>query len=65
MALKLTTAERAQLASKLLESLPPVLVDDDGGVAEAFRRQEELQADPDIGISMEELRTKISERFDL
>ena len=37
----------------------------DDSVAEALRRRDELIADPSIGISMDELRTGISERFDL
>lgn len=63
LAFQLSVSERARLASRLLESLPEVLSDDDDGVAEAMRRREELLADPSIGMTPEELRERISERF--
>jgi putative addiction module component (TIGR02574 family) len=65
LAFELSVSERATLASRLLESLPEILSDDDEGVAEALRRREELLANPDIGITSEELRQRISERFPL
>lgn len=65
LALELSTSERATLASKLLRSLPEFMRDDDDGVAEATRRYEELVANPEIGISFEELRRRISERFEI
>ncbi|MEQ1605543.1 MAG: addiction module protein [Pyrinomonadaceae bacterium] len=65
LALELSTSERATLASKLLRSLPEFMRDDDDGVAEATRRYEELIANPEIGISFEELRRRISERFEI
>ena len=65
LAFQLSVTERARLASKLLESLPEILKDDDEGVAEAMRRREELIANTEIGISVEELRIRIAERFEI
>lgn len=65
LAFQLSVSERATLASKLLRSLPEFVRDDDDGVEEATRRYEELIANPEIGISFEELRRRISERFDI
>ena len=55
-AMKLPEAQRATLASRLLASLPAVLSDDDEGVAEALRRDAELERDPAAGMRLEELR---------
>lgn len=38
--------QRAQLVTRLLGSLPPVLDDDDGGMAEAHRRDTEMNTEP-------------------
>ncbi|NOT46835.1 MAG: addiction module protein [Acidobacteria bacterium] len=65
LALNLPVSDRASLASILLRSLPEVLSDEDGGVAEAHKRRDELNANPEIGISPEELRKRISERFEI
>ena len=65
LAFELSVSERATLASQLLESLPEVLFDDDDGVAEAMRRREELLSKPETGITVEELRERISEQFQL
>ncbi len=48
--------ERAQLASKLLCSLPAVLHDEDDGIAEAERRDAELDRDPASGMTMGEFK---------
>jgi len=42
LALDLPETQRAVLAANLLGSLPPVLHDEDEGVAEALRRDAEL-----------------------
>jgi hypothetical protein len=55
-ALSLTDAERAVLASDLLETLPAVLSDADEGIAEALRRDVELEADPSTGIEWPALK---------
>ena len=65
LAFGLTTKERATLASKLLRTLPEFMRDDDDGYAEAMRRRDEFLANPDVGITPEELRRRISERFDI
>jgi putative addiction module component (TIGR02574 family) len=62
LALDLTESDRAKLASHLLESLPPVLDEDDEGVAEAIRRDAELDADPNHGISLEEFDAHVRQR---
>ena len=46
LAFDLPDSERAVLASHLLRSLPPVLDDEDDGIAEALRRDAELNSDP-------------------
>jgi hypothetical protein len=55
--MKLPEDQRAFLAAQLLESLPAVLHDDDAGVAEAMRRDAELDCDPAVGMSLDEFRT--------
>ena len=57
-AMKLTDTDRAKLAAQLLDSLPAVLSDEDEGVAEALRRDAELDASPEAGISLEELKRR-------
>ena len=58
-AMSLPDQQRAILASHLLESLPAVLHEDDGGVAEALRRDAELDADPSQGMTMAELKRSL------
>lgn len=60
-AMKLTVSERAMLASNLLHSLPPAFDDDDDddGVAEALRREAEMDADPSMCISLDELKRAV------
>jgi putative addiction module component (TIGR02574 family) len=55
----LSIRERASLAADLLESLPPVLDDEDEGVAEAQRRDQEMERDPSAAISWEQLRRAV------
>jgi len=62
LALNLSESERAVLAARLLGSLPSVLHDKDEGIAEALRRDTELDADPSLGISLEELDKQIQRR---
>ena len=38
------------------------LLDDDEGIAEALRRDAELDFDPSIGLSLEEFSSKIQSR---
>jgi len=55
LALELPDSDRAALASHLLRSLPPVLHDEDEGIAEAVRRDAELDQNPEIGMTAEDL----------
>ena len=55
LAMKLTVSERTKLASNLLHSLPPEFDEDDEGLAEALRRRAEMEADPAMCITLEEL----------
>lgn len=58
-AMNLTDSERAFLASRLLYSLPSDLDDDDEGLAEALRRAAEMDADPSMCITLEELKHSV------
>lgn len=58
-ALALPERERAALASRLLSSLPPVLADEDEGVAEALRRESEMDADPSVQMSLAEFEGEV------
>jgi putative addiction module component (TIGR02574 family) len=62
IALDLPENERAVLAVHLLGSLPPVLHDADEGIAEALRRDAELEANPSSGLSLEQVDQKIERR---
>ena len=55
-AMQLPDAQRATLAAELLCSLPAVLMDEDGGVAEARRWSRELAENPAAGCTWEEIR---------
>ncbi len=59
LALDLSEKERATLAANLLDSLPGILSDEDEGVAEALRRDAEIEADPASAISLPELDSQI------
>ena len=52
----LTNKEKAKLAADLLESIPAVLDDDDGGVTEARRRDAELEDNTVEAITWDQLR---------
>src|SRR5689334_4429203 len=62
LALELPEPQRAALAEHLLRSLEPVLCDEDEGVAEALRRDAEMDADPSATISLEELNRLVAQR---
>ncbi len=62
LALDLPERDRASLAANLLESLPPVLSDEDEGVAEALRRDAEIDSDPAEAFSLEQLESHIQRR---
>jgi hypothetical protein len=64
LALNLSERERATLAANLLESLPVMLSDEAEGVAEALRRDAEIEADPAQAISLAELDSLLLGRRD-
>jgi len=55
-ALSLTEVERAALAADLLQTLPGVLSEEDEGIAEALRRDADLEANPSAGIEWSEIK---------
>jgi putative addiction module component (TIGR02574 family) len=62
LAQDLSENDRAVLAAHLLGSLPPVLHDEDEGIAEALRRDAELEANPSAGLTLEQLDQQIERR---
>ncbi len=62
LALDLPDSERAVLAAHLLGSLPPVLYDEDEGIAEALRRDAEFETNPSLGLSLKQLDQQIKRR---
>ena len=62
LALKLPEQERAKLAADLLNSLPGVLSDEDEGIAEALRRDAEMDADSSQTITLAQLDSEIQNR---
>ena len=62
LALDLPEQERARLAANLLESLPRVLSDEDEGIAEALKRDADIEANPDQAISLAQLDSQIQSR---
>jgi hypothetical protein len=61
-ALRLSEKERAGLASRLLRSLPAVAADEDEGVAEALRRDAELDADASHAMTLREIDSHVQQR---
>ena len=57
---QLPETERAALVTRLLATLPPVLADADGGVAEARRRDAELDANVTSGLTDTQFRAAIA-----
>jgi hypothetical protein len=62
LALELPEQERATLAMNILESLPGLFSEPDGGLAEAMRRDAEMDANPSLGLTIEEFDRKIANR---
>ncbi len=62
LALDLSEQERAKLAANLLDSLPGVLSDEDEGIAEALRRDAEIESDPSQAITLAQLDSQIQNR---
>jgi len=59
LALDLPEQQRATLAASLLDSLPAVLSDDDEGIAEALRRDAEMNTKSDQSMSLKQLDSHI------
>jgi putative addiction module component (TIGR02574 family) len=62
LALDLPENQRAVLAAHLLGSLASVLHDEDEGIAEALRRDAELDADASSAVPLTELDQRIERR---
>jgi putative addiction module component (TIGR02574 family) len=62
LAQDLSENDRAVLAAHLLGSLPPVLYDEDEGIAEALRRDADFEANPSGGLTLEQLDQQIQRR---
>ena len=62
LAFDLPEKQRAILAAHLLGSLPSVLHDEDEGIAEALRRDAELEANSALGMSLEQLDRETESR---
>jgi putative addiction module component (TIGR02574 family) len=62
LALDLSEKERATLAANLLDSLPGILSEEDEGVAEALRRNAEIEGNSSAAISLTELDSQIKDR---
>jgi len=62
LALNLSESQRAVLAAHLLRSLPSVLHDEDEGIAEALRRDADLDTNPSLAMSLEQLDQQIERR---
>lgn len=59
LALDLAERERATLAASLLDSLPGILSNEDDGIAEALRRDVQIDANRAQAISLAELDSYI------
>jgi len=55
-ALLLREDQRAALAAHLLDSLPAIFHDEDAGLAEASRRDAELDNEPSAGMTLGEFK---------
>lgn len=62
--MQLPDSERARLATQLLGSSPAVLAEDDEGLAEALRRDAELDRDTSNGMTLDELKRLLGGGFD-
>jgi len=62
LALDLLAHERANLAANPLDSLRAILSDEDEGIAEALRRDAEIDGDPNQAISLAQLDSCIQNR---
>ena len=63
LALELPENQRAVLAARMLHSLPALFLEEDEGIAEAAKRDAELDRSPALALSLEELDEKIRGRW--
>jgi putative addiction module component (TIGR02574 family) len=57
--LDLPEDQRASLASDILDTLPANLSDNDDGLAEARRRSKQMDEDPSIGMTWEQIKASL------
>jgi hypothetical protein len=62
LALELPEQQRATLAMHILDSLPGLFTEPDGGLAEAERRDAEMDANPSIALTLGEFDRSIQSR---
>ena len=62
LALELPEQQRATLAMNILHSLPGLFSEPDGGLAEAERRNAEMDANPSIALTLGEFDRSILDR---
>lgn len=62
LAFSLPERQRARLADALLRSLSEDFIDEDE-IAEAIRRDREMDEHPEMAISLEELDRRMADRF--
>ena len=62
LALELPEQQRATLAMHILDSLPGLFSEPDGGLAEAERRDAEMDANPSIALTLGEFDRSIQSR---
>jgi hypothetical protein len=62
LAMELPDHQRAALAVHMLHSLPGLFAEADGGLAEAERRDAELDVNPAMALSTEELDLRVANR---
>ena len=62
LAFGLPEQQRATLASRILDTLPPLFSDSDDGIAEALKRDGEMDSEPGIGINLEQFDRLIARR---
>lgn len=61
-AMELPEKQRATFALHLLNSLPAPLQDQDEGIEEALLRDDEMNARPSMGLSLDEFQVSIRNR---
>ncbi|MGF1679557.1 MAG: addiction module protein [Candidatus Methylacidiphilales bacterium] len=62
LALELPEQQRATLAVHILDSLPGLFSEKDGGLAEAERRDLEMDANPSVSMTLEDFDQQIANR---